>query len=62
MVRGWAFGAALLVSLPAAVAAADWRPPVTRATVEQQFTLYQPDYRRLKEARLAKQGDRMNGL
>ena len=55
MTARWAIWLALVVALPiSAGRAADWQPPVTRAMVEEQFTLFDPDYRQRKQARLAK--------
>ena len=48
----WSALAVALLALPAA--AEDWRPPVTRAQVEEQFVLFEPDYKSLKEQRLAR--------
>ena len=53
--------AAIAITLLVAVCparAADWRPPVTRAMLEEQFVRFEPDYRQLK----AKRMDRLRQL
>lgn len=50
---GWLL-AAVIAATPMAGLARDGQPPVTRAMVETQFERFQPDYRRLKQERLAK--------
>jgi hypothetical protein len=55
MAKSWGHLAAIAIAILAAAypAGADsWRPPVTRAMVEDQFVLFEPDYRRLKAQRL----------
>ncbi len=55
MATFWTGWLALLVAFPIGAALAeDWQPPVTRTQVEDQFVLFEPDYRTLKEQRLSK--------
>jgi hypothetical protein len=47
--------AAIAITLLVAVCPAradDWRPPVTRAMLEEQFVRFEPDYRQLKAKRM----------
>ena len=54
----WVLAAILVTALVQAAHADSWQPPVTRALVEEQFALFEPDYRALK----AKRMERLRGL
>ena len=54
----WVPAAILVTALAQAAHADSWQPPVTRALVEEQFALFQPDYRALKAKRI----ERLHGL
>ena len=54
----WVLAAILVTALAQAAHADSWQPPVTRAMVEEQFALFEPDYRALK----AKRMERLRGL
>ena len=58
MAARWILLVMLLIGPAWPVRAEPWRPPVTRAMVEEQFVLFEPDYRSLKAARM----ERLRGL
>ena len=58
MATRWVLSAILVTALAQAAHADSWQPPVTRALVEEQFALFQPDYRALKATRI----ERLHGL
>lgn len=54
--------AVTLIALDFPARADDWRAPVTRAMVEDQFVLFEPDYRELKAKRLERLRDLESSL
>ena len=55
MAKAWALGFVGAAALTIAAAQAEtWQPPVTRTMLEQQFSLFEPNYAELKAQRLAK--------